>query len=225
MRFITIAYSFLMVLGSNTAVNAQENAAKKTATGILGYAGRLSGNVTKIKSDTPLAGASVYISDLKIGAVADGAGHYNFKTLPAGTYLVEAHYTGFKTVTKNVTINGDVTVDFKLEENIVEESAVVVTGLSKATQIKRSPIPIVSVSKAYMLRSLSTNIIDAIARIPGVNAITTGPNISKPTIRGLGANRILTLYDGVRQEGQQWGDEHGVEVDQYGIEKVEIFKK
>jgi iron complex outermembrane receptor protein len=48
--------------------------------------------------------------------------------------------------------------------------------------------------------------------------------VSKPIIRGLGFNRILTLYDGIRQEGQQWGDEHGIEVDQYGVDKVEIIK-
>ena len=43
-------------------------------------------------------------------------------------------------------------------------------------------------------------------------------------IRGLGNNRILTLYDGVRQEGQQWGDEHGIEVDQYAVDRIEIIK-
>ena len=37
-------------------------------------------------------------------------------------------------------------------------------------------------------------------------------------------NRILTLYDGVRQEGQQWGDEHGIEVDQYGVDQAEVIK-
>jgi iron complex outermembrane receptor protein len=60
--------------------------------------------------------------------------------------------------------------------------------------------------------------------VPGITAVTTGPNISKPFIRGLGYNRILTLYDGMRQEGQQWGDEHGIEVDQFGIERVEVIK-
>ena len=35
---------------------------------------------------------------------------------------------------------------------------------------------------------------------------------------------MLTLFDGVRQEGQQWGDEHGIEVDQYGIDRVEVIK-
>ena len=99
-----------------------------------------------------------------------------------------------------------------------------VTGLSKATQIKRSPVPIVAVSHDYIATNLSTNIIDAIAKVPGVSALTTGPNVSKPFIRGLGYNRILTLYDGVRQEGQQWGDEHGIEVDQYGVERIEVIK-
>ncbi|HVZ55919.1 MAG TPA: TonB-dependent receptor, partial [Chitinophagaceae bacterium] len=152
------------------------------------------------------------------------AGNYTFRNLPSGTYLVEARSVGFKTITRNVTISGAVVENFALSVNIIEESEVVVTGLSKATQIRRSPIPIVSVSHNYLSTNLSTNIIDALTKVPGVSAVTTGPNISKPYIRGLGYNRILTLYDGVRQEGQQWGDEHGIEVDQYSIDHVEIVK-
>ena len=60
-------------------------------------------------------------------------------------------------------------------------------------------------------------------RFPTV-AVTTGPNVSKPFIRGLGYNRVLTLYNGLRQEGQQWDDEHGVEIDGYDIERVEVVK-
>jgi iron complex outermembrane recepter protein len=186
--------------------------------------GSLSGKISEKKDGSLLAGASVYISDLKIGAIADTSGYYVFKSLPSGTYLVEVHYVGFKTVTKNIYINGAVIENFQLADNAVEESVVVVTGLSKATQVKRSPIPIVSISHDFIIKNLNTNIIDAIAKVPGVNALTTGPNVSKPFIRGLGYNRILTLYDGVRQEGQQWGDEHGIEVDQYGVEKIEVIK-
>lgn len=57
-----------------------------------------------------------------------------------------------------------------------------------------------------------------------MDQITTGVGISKPIIRGLGYNRVISLYNGVRQEGQQWGDEHGIEIDQYNIERVEIIK-
>jgi iron complex outermembrane recepter protein len=185
--------------------------------------GTLSGRITG-KDGTPVTGASVYIPDLKLGVIADTGGNYKFNSLPSGRYLIEVHSVGFKTVTKSVTISGPITQDFVLSDEYMEESPVVVTGLSKATQIKRSPVPIVAVTHDYLVTNLSTNAIDAIAKIPGIRAVTTGPNVSKPFIRGLGYNRILTLYDGVRQEGQQWGDEHGIEVDQYGVERVEVIK-
>jgi iron complex outermembrane receptor protein len=186
--------------------------------------GSLSGKVSEKTKGNPLPGASVYIPDLKLGAIADSNGHFQFNTLPTGTYLVEVHSIGYKTLTENVVVGASTTINFELVDQFFEESPVVVTGLSKATQIKRSPVPIVAVNHDYISTNLSTNIIDAIAKVPGVNALTTGPNVSKPFIRGLGYNRILTLYDGVRQEGQQWGDEHGIEVDQYGIDRVEVIK-
>lgn len=70
----------------------------------------------------------------------------------------------------------------------------------------------------------STNIISAIAREPGVSQITSGGAISKPVIRGLGYNRVVVVNDGIRQEGQQWGDEHGIEVDGASVHSVEILK-
>jgi iron complex outermembrane receptor protein len=186
--------------------------------------GSLSGRVIEKEKGEPLPGASVYIPDLKLGAVADSGGRYQFNTLPEGTYLIEVHSVGFKTFTENVVISGATVINFGLLDQFFEESPVVVTGLSKATQIKRSPVPIVAVTHNYIVTNLNTNIIDAISKVPGVNALTTGPNVSKPFIRGLGYNRILTLYDGVRQEGQQWGDEHGIEVDQYGVDRIEVIK-
>lgn len=187
-------------------------------------AGSLSGVVTDKKTNKPLAKATVYIPDLQLTTIADDNGRYNFKTLPAGTYLVQVSFVGYKAVTRNITVGGSAAENFQLADEAVEENTVVVTGTSKATQIKRNPVPIVSVDHNYIVTNLNTNIIDAIAKVPGVSALTTGPNVSKPFIRGLGYNRILTLYDGVRQEGQQWGDEHGIEVDQYSIEKIEVIK-
>jgi iron complex outermembrane receptor protein len=101
---------------------------------------------------------------------------------------------------------------------------VVITGMSKNTEIKRSPVPIIVVDQKYLEQNLGTNVIDGISHVPGVNAVSTGPNVSKPFIRGLGYNRVLTLFDGTRQEGQQWGDEHGIEVDEYSVDRIEIIK-
>jgi len=184
----------------------------------------LKGVVTDNKTHQPLRGAAILIPDLKLGVAADSLGYYEFKKLPAGTFLVEVKFEGYKSIAKNVLIRGDVNQDFQLEESATEISEVVVTGTSKATQIKRNPVPIVTVSHDYLTSNLSTNAIDAIAKVPGIRAVTTGPNVSKPFIRGLGYNRILTLYDGIRQEGQQWGDEHGIEVDAYAVDKAEVIK-
>jgi iron complex outermembrane receptor protein len=74
------------------------------------------------------------------------------------------------------------------------------------------------------LKISSSNIINSLTKIAGVNALTTGPAISKPFIRGLGYNRVLVINDGVRQEGQQWGDEHGIEIDDYSVQRVEVLK-
>lgn len=186
--------------------------------------GVLSGKITDAQSGTALSGANVFIHDINLGVVSGNDGNFKTASVPSGSYLVEVSFVGHKSVSENIFINGDTKHDFKLEENYTEASEVIVTGVSKATQIRRSPVPIVSVSHDYLISNLSTNAIDAIAKIPGVRGVTTGPNVSKPFIRGLGYNRILTLYDGMRQEGQQWGDEHGIEVDQYSIQKVEIIK-
>ena len=212
--FYIISLFFGVILFSSFAEGVDE--------GVPGT-GSLSGRVTE-KGGAALAGASIYIPDLKLGVITDTAGYYRFPSLPSGRYLIEVHYIGYKTFTRTVTVSGPVTQDFSLSDEYVEESPVVVTGLSKATQIKRSPVPIVAINHDYLVSNLSTNAIDAIAKIPGIRAVTTGPNISKPFIRGLGYNRILTLYDGIRQEGQQWGDEHGIEVDQYSVERVEVIK-
>lgn len=99
-----------------------------------------------------------------------------------------------------------------------------VTGVTGDTKLKHSTAPITIVSGQELRSTASTNVIDAIARQPGMAQITTGSGISKPIIRGLGYNRIITMSEGVRQEGQQWGDEHGIEIDAQGVNSVEILK-
>jgi len=100
----------------------------------------------------------------------------------------------------------------------------VVTGVTGDTKLKNSTAPISIVSGKELRQTTYTNIIDAIAKQPGISQITTGSGISKPVIRGLGYNRIIVMNEGVRQEGQQWGDEHGVEIDPQNVNSIEILK-
>jgi iron complex outermembrane receptor protein len=183
----------------------------------------LSGTV-KDEAGQALMGAIVSIPDLKVGTATDLNGRYELTDIPSGRYLVEVKLISYTSIVTSITISGEASKDFTLRQSAIEASEVVVTGQSKATEIRRSPVPIVAINHKYLQENLSTNIIDAIARVPGVTAVSTGPNVSKPIIRGLGYNRVLTIYDGMRQEGQQWGDEHGIEADQYSVDRVEVIK-
>ena len=103
-------------------------------------------------------------------------------------------------------------------------NAVVVTGLTGDVHLREVAAPISVIEPIDLQARASTNIIGAIAREPGVSQITTGGAISKPVIRGLGYNRVVVVNDGIRQEGQQWGDEHGIEIDGASVHSVEILK-
>ena len=99
-----------------------------------------------------------------------------------------------------------------------------VTGVTGQTKLRDMPAPVTLIRSKELRASVGTNIIDVVSHQPGMAQLTTGSGISKPIIRGLGYNRVLVVNDGVRQEGQQWGDEHGLEVDDQAVSSVEILK-
>ncbi len=186
--------------------------------------GSLNGKVTDNKTNEPLPGVSIYFPDLKIGTQTNSDGTYSIKDLPATNLLVQVSFVGYQAVNRQVDLSSTKNMDFKLKESVTEINEVVVTGQPGVVEQKRIPAPIKVVPRSELLQNASTNIIDAIAREPGVSEITTGAGISKPVIRGLGYNRVVVVNNGVRQEGQQWGDEHGIEIDEYDVDHVEILK-
>ena len=100
----------------------------------------------------------------------------------------------------------------------------VVTGLAGESRKSETPVPVSVLDASHLRSSAVGSIVGAIAKEPGVSQITTGGGIGKPVIRGLGYNRVVVIADGLRQEGQQWGDEHGVELDGNGVHSAEIIK-
>lgn len=184
----------------------------------------LSGKITSKESGATIPGAIIYIPDLRNGTASDDNGFYKLYNLPKAKLLVQVSFLGYKTIVETIDFSTTTTKDFVLEQTITEVHEVVITGTSRSSEIKKSAVPIMVMDRKSIDQVMSTNIIDAIATLPGINAVTTGPNVSKPFIHGMGNNRVLTLVDGIRQEGQQWGDEHGIEVDDNSINKVEIIK-
>jgi iron complex outermembrane receptor protein len=184
----------------------------------------LSGIVRSKQTREGLPGALIYFPDLKSGVNSDTAGRFTVSKLPQIKTLIQVKLIGYKTIVMLIDLSIMKEIDFDLEQSVVEADEVVVTGTSHSTELRRNPVPIVSIDNKFLNESPANNIIEALNKVPGVSALSTGPNISKPYIRGLGYNRILTLFDGIRQDGQQWGDEHGIEVDQFVVDRIEVVK-
>jgi len=187
--------------------------------------GSLKGRVTS--DSEPLAFATVLLAGTSTGTTTNEKGYFELKNIAPGACEVMYSAVGYTAEKFKVLIRpGEITLlNASLKGSSSKLSEVTITGVSRATELRRNPVPIAVMTKKEMNENVNNNIIDAIVKgVPGINAVTTGPNISKPFIRGLGYNRVLTLYDGVRQEGQQWGDEHGIEIDQYAINRAEVVK-
>jgi iron complex outermembrane receptor protein len=168
--------------------------------------------------------ATIEIHNLNKVQEVSNDGHFTYSNLPKGTYQIICFTDGYETLIQKITLQKDTTIVLELSPNVTEYNDVLITGVSRSTELKRSPLNVLQVKKAQLTEQSSTNLIDALKRIPGVDQIATGTAISKPIIRGLGYNRVITLNDGIRQEGQQWGDEHGIEIDEYSVDQVEIIK-
>ena len=101
---------------------------------------------------------------------------------------------------------------------------VTVTGQQRRNYQMRSSQTEVQISREFLQQNFAGSLMQTLEGIPGVKAMAIGSGQSKPTIRGLGFNRLAVAEDGIKHEGQQWGDDHGLEIDQFAIDRAEVIK-
>lgn len=184
-----------------------------------------SGKVIDAHTKEALPGASVTIQDLKVSTITDVNGDFTFTRIPEnGKFLIQVSYLGYKYLNKTINFSTTSTFTFELEQSRIEANEVVVTGTVTGADQKKNSTSVGVLSHDEMLNRPSTNLIDAVSKVAGVSQISTGQAISKPVIRGLSFNRIVTVSDGIKQQGQQWGDEHGIEIDQFSANRVEVLR-
>lgn len=182
----------------------------------------LSGIVTDAKNQ-PLSGVSVYAPDLHKGTVTDPEGKYALNSLPSGNIKIIFSFLGFTTQNQTVKIENASVYNLVMEESIHQMDEVIVsTAFNKLQSQNVMKVEHASV-KSLQKTGVST-LIEGLATIPGVSQVSTGTSIGKPVIRGLSGNRVLVYSQGVRLENQQFGDEHGLGLNDSGIESVEVIK-
>ncbi|MCB2378727.1 TonB-dependent receptor [Hymenobacter sp. BT635] len=180
----------------------------------------LSGRITDHESREGLPGATVVVLETQQSTQTDAAGNYHFH-LCAGSYQVQVSYVGYSRETAVVRLDGAYIRNFQLHPDAVLLSGALVQG-QRATA--PSPQPSTTLTGAALQQTRGQALGEALQKIAGVTAIQTGPGIFKPMIHGLHSNRVTVLNNGVRQEGQQWGTEHGPEIDPFIASRLTVVK-
>ncbi len=188
------------------------------------FAAELSGRITD-NDRHAVSDAQVTVIEVGRSVLTGADGRYAFSNLPAGVCRVSIQRIGYAPVVRETRV-GDSTVslDVTLRTSLVEIPAVQVTASAHATTALTSPQPTSVLDGDALRTARATSLGATIATLPGLRNWSTGSDVGKPVIRGLRSDRVLVLADGQRLENQQWGDEHGPNVDMEDVNRIEVIR-
>lgn len=186
---------------------------------------QLTGTITDSTDKTPLFGVNIYITSLQKGATTDENGYYELKKIPKGIFKVIFEYIGFLSVEKDINFTGKppIKVNLALKPSVLEMDEVIISTPFNKIQ-SENVVKVEHKNIKTLLQSGGVTLIDGLTKIPGVSQLSTGTGIGKPVIRGLSGNRVLVYAQGVRLENQQFGNDHGLGVNEAGVGSVEVIK-
>lgn len=184
---------------------------------------KISGTVSG-KDSKPLPNVIVSIPEIHKETITNDNGVYMLNNLPIGNFNVVFSSIGYATQNIPTSILGkENTLNVTLEESVTHMDEVIVSTAFNKLQ-SQNVMKVEHQSLKALQQKGSATLIEGLATIPGVSQVSTGTSIGKPVIRGLSGNRVLVYSQGVRLENQQFGEEHGLGLNDAGVESVEVIK-
>ena len=168
--------------------------------------------------------ASVIVDELNRGVASDAQGYFRVDEIPKGSYHVHIDAVGYIHLEMEVEIHSDTSIEISMQRNRLLINEVVVEDEFNQ-RIDRSGTQTVDrLGGDDLSLAIGNNLAQSLESISGVRSMNTGAGIGKPVIRGFTGTRIVVNHNGLAQEGQQWGMEHGLEIDPFSSERIEIIK-
>lgn len=185
---------------------------------------QLSGQLVSGSDSSAVSAAVILLPELNLQSVSDAEGKFVFQNLPKGYCKLQVIKTGYISFSNYLKIEGPLTTKrIYLASSVSSLDEIIVYGNQQSKQSQTSNNIEVLDSKS-MREQGAMSLSDGIAKLPGINQLSTGAGISKPVIRGLFGNRIQTVLLGMRFDNQQWQDEHGLGLSDIGVDRIEIIK-
>jgi len=185
----------------------------------------MQGYVYDANTKEPLPGATVQIHELSKATPTDIDGRFSFRKLRPAVYHLHVTYVSYQSKILKVKVsNNTETVNIGLSPTSIELQELIVEYNHYKTGPKEQSLAMEVIDAEYLRKNRQGTLINSIERIPGISSINTGVGISKPVIRRLSFNRVLVNDKGIKQEGQQWGTDHGLEIDMFEPGRIEVIK-
>lgn len=182
---------------------------------------QIRGTVTHERNEV-LPNATVLLLPDSVYTVTDTRGRFTLAPERHGDFEVEVRYVAHGSDKKRVRYDGSpVELDFSLRFSSERLGEVLIEGEHGHHDEMLSNVHL---EQGFVEMQTRGALAQTLERVPGITSINVGVGIAKPVIRGLYGNRVIVMSDNVKQEGQQWGTDHGLEIDQYDVGEVEIVK-
>lgn len=183
----------------------------------------LSGTVVD-ENNEPLIGTVIQLQSGNKDAITNSKGQYIVTDLNKGVYIVKYSFVGFTPLSDTILVNGQTTHNVQLQAAAQNLQEVVIEDNYAEERKKEETLNIEVVNDDYLKKNMGGSLMQSLERLPGVSTIEIGSGQSKPVIRGLSFNRVVVIENGIKHEAQQWGSDHGLEIDQYAVDNIEIIK-
>ena len=170
-----------------------------------------------------IPGATVeFLNVSKTPLVTDERGYFIAKNLCETNLWVRVRFVGYIPFEDTLQLStGKNSFKIYLQSDIHELEEITI----EAERVQElSSVYLERLDRATLNRTTGNSLGQSLNEISGVNMLQSGPAIAKPVIHGLHSNRILILNNGIRQEGQQWGQEHAPEIDPFMADNLELIK-
>lgn len=183
----------------------------------------INGKVVDQSNNATITFANIYLPQLEKGTTTNDQGEFQFSNLPKGPITLVVSYLGFETQSLTLDLSNNEDLTIALKPQALEMSTIVISTPFHKLQ-SENVMKVENKSLSDLKANGAISLSSGLSQIPGVSNITTGSSIGKPVIRGLSGNRVLVYSQGIRLENQQFGDEHGLGLNDAGIETVEVIK-
>lgn len=206
--------------------------------------GTVVGTITEASTQRPLNAISIILVGTGRGTQTNEMGQYRLLGVPAGSATVQVRGLGYRSVTRQVTLQaGDtVRVDAALEATALQLDVVVVSGTGSQTEKRKLGNTVATIGAGQLETAPVKTVSEVLqGREPGVSAMPSGGLVgegAKIRIRGGSSlsqsNEPIVYVDGVRVDnsggmgpgvGQNGGSPSRLDdINPESIERIEILK-